>query len=60
MKRLLFCAAGVGLALSPALAKDRVTVNPNAVNTETILHVWSWSFPEIARSMKEIKDADSP
>ena len=49
--------AGLVLAASPAFAKDRITVNPNAVNTGTILHAWSWSFPEMARSMKEIKDA---
>lgn len=57
MNKLLLCAVGIGFALTPAVAKDRITVNPNAVNTETILHAWSWSFPEIARSMKEIKDA---
>ena len=41
----------------PAVAKDRVTHNPDLTNTESILHVWSWSFPEIARSMRQIKDA---
>ncbi len=41
----------------PGYAKDRITVNPSATNEETIMHVWSWSFPEIARSMKDIKDA---
>lgn len=56
--RKIFCgAAGLSLAFVPALAKDRITVNPDAVNTETILHAWSWNFPEMARSMKEIKDA---
>ena len=35
-------------------AKDRITVDPNAVNTGTILHAWSWSFPEIAKNMKDI------
>ena len=57
MKKLIFGAVGLALACGPAAAKDRITVNPNAVNTETILHAWSWSFPEIARSMKEISDA---
>lgn len=57
MRKILCGAAGLSLALVPALAKDRITVNPDAINTETILHAWSWNFPEMARSMKEIKDA---
>lgn len=57
MRKILCGAAGLSLAFVPALAKDRITVNPDAVNTETILHAWSWNFPEMARSMKEIKDA---
>lgn len=57
MKNYIIGMAGLVLAASPAFAKDRITVNPNAVNTGTILHAWSWSFPEMARSMKEIKDA---
>lgn len=57
MKNYIIGMAGIVLAASPAFAKDRITVNPNAVNTGTILHAWSWSFPEMARSMKEIKDA---
>ena len=38
-------------------AVDRTVHNPKATNTETILHAWSWSFPEIARNMKNIADA---
>lgn len=57
MRKILCGAAGLSLAFVPALAKDRITVNADAVNTETILHAWSWNFPEMARSMKEIKDA---
>lgn len=57
MKNYIIGMAALVLAASPAFAKDRITVNPNAVNTGTILHAWSWSFPEMARSMKEIKDA---
>ncbi len=57
MRKLIFGALGVSLACAPGLAKDRVTVNPDAVNTGTILHAWSWNFPEMARSMKEISDA---
>lgn len=45
------------LATSTVVAKDRMTVNPNAVNNETILHVWSWNFPTIAENMKTIADA---
>ena len=33
---------------------DRMTHDPNATNTETILHVWSWNFPTIAKNMKQI------
>ena len=36
---------------------DRMTHDPNATNTETILHVWSWNFPTIAENMKKIADA---
>lgn len=45
--------------LTPAIgaAKDRITHNPDATNTETILHVWSWNFPTIAKNMKTIADA---
>ena len=34
-----------------------MTHDPNATNTETILHVWSWNFPTIAENMKQIADA---
>lgn len=44
-------------AMLPAAAKDRVTRNPDAVNTDVILHAWSWSFPVIADNMKNIADA---
>ena len=36
---------------------DRMYHDPNATNTETILHVWSWNFPTIADNMKQIADA---
>ena len=36
---------------------DRMTHDPNATNTETILHVWSWNFPTITANMKQIADA---
>lgn len=57
MKKLILGSMGLSMAFVPALAKDRITVNPDAYNTETILHAWSWNFPEMARSMKEISDA---
>lgn len=44
-------------AILPAGAKDRVTHNPDAVNTDAILHAWSWNFPTIADNMKRIADA---
>lgn len=58
MKRLiagLICA----VAICPATtsAKDRITRHPDATNEETILHVWSWNFPEIAKNMKRIADS---
>ena len=51
-----FLASGL-FFITNASATDRITHNPDATNTETILHVWSWSFPEIARNMKNIADA---
>lgn len=38
-------------------AIDRMTVNPDAVNTGSILHAWSWSFREIAKNMKNIAES---
>ncbi len=38
-------------------SKDRMTVNPDAVNTGTILHAWSWNFSEIAKNMKNIANS---
>ncbi len=58
MKKLIagaLCLAAV--APASTMAKDRITHNPDATNTETILHVWSWNFPEIASNMKQIADA---
>lgn len=49
--------AATAMAAVPAMSKDRITVNPDATNEDVILHVWSWNFPEIARSMHEIADA---
>lgn len=49
-------AIGAGFVMS-ANAVDRITHNPEATNTGSILHAWSWSFPEIARNMKNIADA---
>lgn len=59
MNRILTLFACLGLAAcasQPALV-DRMTHDPNATNTETILHVWSWNFPTIAENMKQIADA---
>ena len=57
MKKVMFILPALLLPSLPMLAKDRMTVNPEAVNTESIMHVWSWNFPEIARNMKNIADA---
>lgn len=56
--RNVFPIAGLMAIMAvPASARDRVTVNPDAVNTESILHVWSWNFPAIAENMQRIADA---
>ena len=57
MKKLSLFVAMAAMAAVPAMSKDRITVNPDATNENVILHVWSWNFPEIARSMHEIADA---
>lgn len=56
LKLTLLCS-GVLLVTMPGFSKDRITVNPDATNTETIMHVWSWNFPTIASNMKDIADA---
>lgn len=57
MKNLFILGGALLMAAIPAAAKDRVTHNPDATNTETILHAWSWNFPAIAENMKNIADA---
>ena len=61
MKRVLSILACIGLAACTSQTTynvvDRMTHDPNATNTETILHVWSWNFPTIAENMKQIADA---
>lgn len=57
MKKISLIIAATAIAAVPAMSKDRITVNPDATNEDVILHVWSWNFPEIARSMHEIADA---
>lgn len=57
MKKLTALVMAGSLCALCAPAKDRVTHNPDATNTETILHVWSWNFPTIAENMKQIADA---
>lgn len=61
MKKILLLLSCIGLAScatsTPSGNVDRMTHDPNATNTETILHVWSWNFPTIADNMKQIADA---
>ena len=61
MKNTLTILACIGLAActaqKPATTVDRMTHDPDFTNTETILHVWSWNFPTIAKNMKQISDA---
>jgi len=56
IKKIVVTFLGVTVMFT-ANSKDRVSINPDATNTETILHAWSWSFPEIATNMKKAKDA---
>ena len=61
MKKMIYIIAGLCLAACASnpgyTVVDRMTHDPNATNTETILHVWSWNFPTIAENMKQIADA---
>lgn len=57
MKKNIVIFGALGLCILPSIAKDRTTHNPDAYNTETILHAWSWNFPAIADNMKAIADA---
>ena len=61
MKKTLYliaCLCIAACAPKPAAKLvDRMTHDPNATNTETILHVWSWNFPTIAENLKTIADA---
>lgn len=54
---MLLSAAAIAVAVSPVEAKDRLTHRPDAVNTGSILHAWSWNFPTVAENMKKIHDA---
>ncbi|MDE7381483.1 MAG: alpha amylase C-terminal domain-containing protein [Muribaculaceae bacterium] len=57
MRKSIFILPMLALVGVNALGKDRVTHNPNAVNTESILHVWSWNFPTIAENMQKIAES---
>lgn len=58
-QRVILSALALGLcgAAMSVDAKDRMTHNPDATNTDAILHAWSWNFPTIAQNMKRIADA---
>lgn len=56
MYKYLTLAIGLAAVL-PASSKDRMTHDPSATNTETILHAWSWNFTTIGKNMKQIADA---
>lgn len=51
------CLALAAVCVAGVQAKDRMTHNADATNTETILHAWSWNFPAMAENMKAIADA---
>ena len=56
MKKIVLLSLCAGVA-GTVMAKDRVTHNPDATNTESILHAWSWNFPTIAENMRQIAEA---
>lgn len=58
-QRFILGALALGLCggLSTVDAKDRMTHNPDATNTDAILHAWSWNFPTIAENMAKIAEA---
>lgn len=59
MKTPLCCLVAASVVASCALqaaAKDRMTHNPKATNTESILHAWSWNFPTIAENMAKVAE----
>lgn len=61
MNKVLSIIACLGLAAcatqTTTSTVDRMTHDPDYTNTESILHVWSWNFPTIAKNMKQIADA---
>lgn len=58
-QRIILGALALGLCggLSTVDAKDRMTHNSDATNTDAILHAWSWNFPTIAENMAKIAEA---
>ena len=61
MKKFLTAIACLGLAActtnTTTKLVDRMTHDPNATNTEIILHTWSWNFSTIAENMKLISES---
>ncbi len=57
MKKTLLIAGAVAALAMPSAAKDRITHDSNAVNTDIIFHAWSWNFPSITRNLQQIADA---
>ena len=62
MKKILTAVACLSLAAcatnnTATKLVDRMTHDPNATNTEIILHTWSWNFPTIAENMKLIAES---
>lgn len=57
MFKILAIPLVLSAGIPSLMAKDRVTHDPSATNTETILHAWSWNFPTIGENMKKIADA---
>lgn len=58
MNKLLTLTLGLATVM-PLAAKDRMTHDPKATNSETILHAWSWNFPTIGKNMKKLPTQDS-
>lgn len=55
-KSILLAVVLLSMTL-PTSGKDRITHDPNAVNTDVILHAWSWNCQSISRNIKQIADA---
>ena len=57
MKKFIIGSLIATMSMGSVSSKNRITHDSNYTNTETILHVWSWNFPTIAKNMKKISES---